>query len=87
MYFVPGMQHCSGGEGCDHFDKLGAITEWVSTGRPPARILSSHIENGIVTNTRPICPYPQVASYKGLGDPNNDANHVCTDTKPGYGGD
>jgi feruloyl esterase len=84
MYFVPGMQHCSGGEGCDSFDKLGAITEWVTTGRPPARILSSHIENGIVTNTRPICPYPQVAKYKGLGDPNNDANYVCTDTRPGY---
>jgi feruloyl esterase len=84
MYFSPGMQHCSGGEGCDTFDKLGPITEWVTTGKPPARILASHQESGKVTFTRPLCPYPQVAKYKGSGDTNDAANFVCTNTKPGY---
>jgi len=28
MYFLPGVNHCGGGEGCDNFSKLGAITEW-----------------------------------------------------------
>ena len=73
-----------GGEGCDTFDKLGAITEWVNTGKPPARIITSHLENGKVTSTRPVCPYPQVAKYKGSGDTNDAANFVCTDAKPGY---
>ena len=27
--------------------------------------------------TRPLCPYPQVAKYKGSGDTNDAANFVC----------
>jgi len=84
MYFLPGMQHCWGGEGCDTFDKLGVISEWVATGKPPARIHSAHLDNGSVTHTRPVCPYPQVDKYKGSGDVNNEANFVCTPAKPGY---
>ena len=29
--------------------------------------------------TRPICPYPQVASYQGSGDPDDAANFSCVD--------
>jgi len=31
-----------------------------------------------VLRTRPICPYPQVAVYKGTGDTNGAANFACT---------
>jgi tannase/feruloyl esterase len=27
--------------------------------------------------TRPLCPYPQVAKFKGTGDPEDAANFVC----------
>jgi len=27
--------------------------------------------------TRPLCPYPQVAQYRGAGDVNDAANFAC----------
>jgi feruloyl esterase len=27
--------------------------------------------------TRPLCPYPQAAKYKGTGDTNDAANFTC----------
>jgi feruloyl esterase len=30
-----------------------------------------------VTMTRPLCPYPAVAKYKGTGDTNDAANFAC----------
>jgi feruloyl esterase len=84
MYFLPGVQHCGGGEGCDNFSKLGAISEWVTTGNAPARIHSSHVTSGAVTKTHPVCPYPQVSKFKGTGDINDEANWVCMASKPGY---
>ena len=30
-----------------------------------------------VDMTRPLCPYPQVAQYKGTGSTNDAANFVC----------
>ena len=84
MFFLPGVQHCAGGEGCDTFDKLGTIAEWVNTGKPPERIITSRRESGNVTRTCLVCRYPQVARYKGSGDTNDAANFVCEDAKPGY---
>ncbi len=37
-----------------------------------------------MTNTDPVCPYPQVAKYKGSGDTSDAANYVCTATKPSH---
>ena len=28
--------------------------------------------------TRPLCPYPQIAKYKGTGDTNDAVNFACT---------
>ncbi|HEX6674791.1 MAG TPA: hypothetical protein VF486_07180 [Actinomycetes bacterium] len=33
--------------------------------------------NGAVVQTRPICPYPEVAAYKGHGDPAAASNFAC----------
>lgn len=82
MYFSPGMNHCAGGEGCDTFDKVGAIASWVETGKAPERILASHLDKGKVAFSRPLCVYPQVAKYKGTGDNTDAANFVCADYKP-----
>ena len=34
--------------------------------------------NGVVDRTRPLCPYPQVAIYKGSGSIDEAANFACT---------
>ncbi len=77
LFMVPGMQHCRGGPGADRFDALTALERWVETGAAPERILASHVENGATTFTRPLCPYPQQATYIGRGETSVAANFVC----------
>jgi feruloyl esterase len=77
LYMVPGMNHCQGGPGTDNFDKMGAIEEWVAKGTAPDKIIASHLTSGAADRTRPLCPYPQVASYKGSGSTDEAANFVC----------
>jgi feruloyl esterase len=77
LYMVPGVQHCRGGEGTDTFDMLGVMRQWVERGKEPAEVVAAHRTNGKVDRTRPICPYPQVAQYKGTGSIDDAANFVC----------
>jgi feruloyl esterase len=77
LYMVPGMNHCGGGPGTDTFDKMAAIEQWIASGSAPKQILASHLANGTVDRTRPLCPYPQVAAYKGTGSTDDAANFVC----------
>ena len=59
-------------------EKLAAALEqWVANGTAPKQILASHLTNGTVDRTRPLCPYPQVASYRGTGSTDDAANFVC----------
>jgi feruloyl esterase len=81
LYMVPGMSHCAGGPGTDRFDKMGAIEHWVETGRAPAQIIASHVKDGMADRTRPLCPYPQVARYKGTGNTDDAANFACATVK------
>lgn len=77
LFMVPGMTHCGGGPGPNTFDALGALDEWVERGTRPASMTASHSTNGAVDRTRPLCPYPQVASYIGSGSIDEAANFVC----------
>jgi feruloyl esterase len=77
LFMVPGMGHCSGGTGPNTFDMLTALEQWVENKTAPDRIVASRTIDGSVRMTRPLCPYPQVASYKGSGDPNDEASFVC----------
>jgi feruloyl esterase len=77
LFMVPGMNHCQGGDGTDNFDMLAALEQWVEKGTAPDQVPASHLTNGAVTKTRPLCPYPQVASYKGTGSTDEAANFVC----------
>jgi len=77
LFMVPGMGHCSGGEGPNTFDMLTALERWVEEGQPPDRIVASHETNGVTDRTRPLCPYPQVAVYGGNGSTDDAANFVC----------
>jgi tannase/feruloyl esterase len=80
LFMAPGMAHCGGGEGPNTFDMVTALEQWVEYGKPPDRIIASHSTNGIVDRTRPLCPYPQVASHDGkwlTGSPDEAASFVC----------
>jgi Tannase and feruloyl esterase len=77
LFMAPGMGHCGGGEGPNTFDAVTALEQWVEHGRPPDRIDASHATNGVIDRTRPLCPYPQVAIYKGAGSKDEAANFTC----------
>jgi feruloyl esterase len=77
LFMVPGMNHCGGGEGPNAFDAVGALEQWVEKGKAPNQIIASHRTNGKVDRTRPLCPYPQVAKYKGSGSIDDAAKFVC----------
>jgi hypothetical protein len=64
LFMAPGMGHCSGGEGPNVFDKVGALNQWVETGKAPDMLPASHVTNGKVDRTGPLCPYPQVANTR-----------------------
>ena len=77
LYMAPGMGHCSGGPGPSSFDMVGALERWVERGEAPDQILASRETKGVVDRTRPLCPYPQIAAYKGSGSTDDAANFVC----------
>jgi feruloyl esterase len=77
LFMAPGMGHCSGGEGPNTFDMMAALEQWVEGGKAPDQILASRSAGGKVERTRPLCPYPQVASYKGTGSIDEAANFSC----------
>jgi feruloyl esterase len=77
LFLAPGMGHCGGGDGPNTFDKVAALEQWVEQGKAPGQLLASQSANGVVTRTRPLCPHPQVAAYKGTGSIDDAANFVC----------
>jgi feruloyl esterase len=77
LFMVPGMAHCGGGDGTSDFDMLAALEQWKEQGRVPAQVAASRVRDGKVDRTRPLCPYPQVAKYKGTGSTDDAANFVC----------
>ncbi len=77
LFMVPGMGHCAGGTGPATFDALGALDTWVTKGLAPDKIIASHLSNGAVDRTRPLCPYPQVARWKGTGSSDDASQFTC----------
>ena len=77
LYMVPGMIECNGGPGTDTFDMLAVMRRWVEAGQAPSEVLASRVERGKVVRTRPLCPYPQVATYLGSGSTDDAKSFVC----------
>jgi feruloyl esterase len=77
LYMVPGMIECNGGPGTDTFDMLGVMQRWVESGQAPNEVLAARVEHGKVVRTRPLCPYPQVATYQGSGSTDEARNFIC----------
>lgn len=77
LFMAPGMGHCRGGDGPDTFDAVGALEAWLEARRAPDRIIAAHLTAGIPDRTRPLCPYPQLAVYRGSGSIDEAASFTC----------
>jgi feruloyl esterase len=81
LFMAPGMLHCVGGPGPNSADWQGAISAWVERGQAPDHIIAAKFvddtpSKGLV-RTRPLCPFPKVATWSGRGDRNRAESFVC----------
>ena len=77
LFMAPGMQHCGNGPGPNQVNWMAALERWRESGTAPDKLDASRVTNNRVDMTRPLCAYPQVAQYKGVGSTNDAANFVC----------
>ena len=78
LFMAPGMGHCSGGEGPNTFDMVTALERWVETGVAPSHVPASITRTSPAINrSRPLCPFPEVAVYKGTGSTDEGVNFAC----------
>ena len=62
VFPVPGMNHCGGGPATDQFDSLGALEQWVDSGKAPDFIPATAGPNTPWPGrSMPLCPHPMVA--------------------------
>ncbi|YCH46329.1 tannase/feruloyl esterase family alpha/beta hydrolase [Pseudomonas sp. SA195] len=92
LFLVPGMYHCSDGEGPHLLDLLTPVMRWVESGQAPEAILvrapgddtSTRIAAGTqhhskpvaASEGRPVYPYPYVARYVGRGQSGKDGHYT-----------
>jgi hypothetical protein len=86
LYMVPGAGHCGGGIGIYPTTGFQALVDWVENDIEPHELIGSRGAN-VDKNPwytqwtdprfRPICPYPEVARYKGSGSIEEAANFMC----------
>jgi hypothetical protein len=76
LFLVPGMGHCGGGPATlDTFDMLAAIVDWVENHEAPESIRATG--RSWPGRSRPLCPFPSHAQYKGTGDVEDAASFEC----------
>jgi feruloyl esterase len=66
-----------GGDGPDTFDAVSFVRGWVEQGKALEQMIASRVRGGKVDRTRPLCPYPQTAVYKGSGSSDDASNFAC----------
>jgi pimeloyl-ACP methyl ester carboxylesterase len=74
LFLIPGMNHCGGGPATDRFDALTAIVRWTERNQAPDSLIAHGAAFPGVT--RPLCPYPKYARYKG-GNPARAGSFAC----------
>jgi feruloyl esterase len=77
LFLAPGVDHCIGGAGPDTVDITTPLAQWVEQGIPPDRIVASKVVNRVTTFTRPLCPYPALPRYSGVGDTTKASSFIC----------
>jgi feruloyl esterase len=77
LFMMPGVGHCQGGAGPDQVHWMATLERWRESGQAPDRIQATRVVNNRAEMTRPLCPYPQIAKYTGVGSTNDAQNFVC----------
>jgi hypothetical protein len=77
LFMAPGVAHCGGGAGPQPQGLFEAVVNWVEHAKAPERVLATTTNGGVVTQSRPLCPYPAFARWTGLGSTDDAANFVC----------
>jgi hypothetical protein len=86
LYLVPGASHCGGGIGCYPTTGFQALVNWVEGDAEPQELVGSRAANvdknpwypyWTDPRSRPICPYPEVARYRGSGSIEVAASFMC----------
>ena len=65
--------------GPDAVDFLSPLVQWVEQDVAPDQIIASKVVNGVTTFTRPLCPYPALPRYRGVGDTTRADSFDCVD--------
>ncbi len=77
LFMIPGMSHCAGGPGLTSVDPLPSLELWVEKGIAPEEMIAWRSQDGTILSTRPVCPFPKTARYKGAGDTKDAASFSC----------
>ncbi|MBI4266673.1 MAG: tannase/feruloyl esterase family alpha/beta hydrolase [Acidobacteria bacterium] len=79
LYMIPMMGHFLGGTGAHAYelDTQRLIEDWVERGVAPGPLTASHRANGTEDRTVLLCPYPEVAMYKGSGSLTEASSFEC----------
>jgi len=83
LFMAPGVAHCGGGTGPQPQRLFDAVVDWVEHGQAPDKILASKAIAGGM-QTRPLCPYPELAVYGGIGSTDDAANFSCARLDGGH---
>jgi feruloyl esterase len=79
LFMAPGVAHCAGGPGPAPSGQLEALLAWVEEGKAPETLTAiRRDQSGAITRSRPLCPYPLVAKYKGTGSTDDAASFACS---------
>ncbi|MFS8097891.1 tannase/feruloyl esterase family alpha/beta hydrolase [Lentzea alba] len=72
LFLAPGVDHCTGGNGPQPTNPLGALVVWVERGKAPSVLPAAS-----ATGSRNLCPLPQISRYVGVGDPSSASSYRC----------
>jgi feruloyl esterase len=91
---LPGVAHCSGGAGPDRLEgqqdagpadpaiariALDPLVQWVERGIAPDQIIAYKVTGVVMAFSRPVCPYPALPRYSGVGDTTKASSFACVD--------
>ena len=77
LFMAPGVAHCGGGSGPQPQGLFEAMVDWVEHGNAPDRIVATISNNGVVSRSRPLCPYPAFARWNAQGSSDVADNFIC----------
>jgi feruloyl esterase len=78
LFMMPGVEHCFGGPGPSWVNFLTEIDEWVEAGEAPSQVTAYWLNEQMQPDgSRPVCAYPNLLEYDGVGDPRDASSFSC----------